>query len=123
MPRPRKRRRIGQAPPAVFFKPQGVPLEQLRGVVLSLEGFEALRLVDALGLSQEEAAARMEVSRPTLCRILGEARSVVARAITAGWAIRVEQEAPDEAGRPAPPCRGRGCGRRRGAPQPEEEPS
>jgi predicted DNA-binding protein (UPF0251 family) len=74
----------------VFFKPQGVPLGQLRGVSLDVEGLEAMRLVDAEGLSQEEAAARMRVSRPTLCRVLGAARSAVARALSNGWAIRIE---------------------------------
>ena len=54
MPRPRKRRCISSAPPAVFYKPQGVPLGQLRGVILRMEGLEAMRLVDAEGLSQEE---------------------------------------------------------------------
>lgn len=123
MPRPRKRRCIGSAPPATFYKPQGVPLSQLRGAILPVEGFEAMRLVDAEGLSQEEAAQRMEVSRPTLCRMLGEARSVVARALANGWAIRIEDVAdsePDEArhgqghgrkaGRPGCRGRGRGCG-------------
>lgn len=98
MPRPRKRRCIQSAPPATFYKPQGVPMGQLRGVTLAVEGFEALRLVDAEGLSQEEAAERMEVSRPTLCRILGEARTVVAKALANGWAIRIEDmetPAPD----------------------------
>jgi len=125
VPRPRKRRCIAQAPPAVFYKPQGVPLGQLRGVVLRLEGFEALRLVDADGLSQEEAAQRMEVSRPTLCRILGEARAMVARALANGWAIRIEQEVrEDPEPRADAPCRGRGrrCGHGRAAPQTTEDP-
>ena len=51
---------------------------------------EALRLVDAEGLSQEDAALRMGVSRSTVCRILGEARTQVARALARGWAIRIE---------------------------------
>lgn len=90
MGRRKKCRFVGAAPAVVFFKPQGIPLGQLRGVSLDVEGLEALRLVDAEGLSQEEAAARMRVSRPTLCRILGVARSAVARALSNGWAIRIE---------------------------------
>jgi predicted DNA-binding protein (UPF0251 family) len=77
-------------PEVTVFKPMGVSMSQLSGVVLGLDGFEALRLVDGEGLSQEEAAARMKVSRPTLCRILGEARAQVARALSRGWAIRIE---------------------------------
>lgn len=90
MGRRRKCRFVAGIPAVTVFKPQGVPLGQLSGVAIGLDGFEALRLVDADGLSQEEAAARMGVSRPTLCRILGEARAMVARALSRGWAIRIE---------------------------------
>ncbi len=90
MPRPKKLRTILAEPRAAFYKPQGVPLRELKGVILPLEGFEALRLSDAEGLSQEEGAALMEVSRPTFCRILAEARQVVAQALANGWAIRIE---------------------------------
>ncbi len=65
-------------------------MRELKGVVLPLEGFEAFRLVDGEGLSREEAAALMEVSRPTLCRILMEARRTVARALAGGMAIRID---------------------------------
>ena len=93
MGRRRKCRFVADMPEVTVFKPQGVPMSELRGVVLGLDGFEALRLVDGEGLTQEQAAERMQVSRPTLCRILGEARSQVARALSRGWAIRVEVDA------------------------------
>jgi predicted DNA-binding protein (UPF0251 family) len=81
---------VADVPAVTAFKPVGVPMGQLYGVVLGLDGFEAMRLVDGEGLSQEDAAARMRVSRPTLCRILGEARAQVARALSRGWAIRID---------------------------------
>ena len=90
MGRRRKCRFVANVPEVTVFKPVGVPMSQLSGVVLGLDGFEAMRLVDGEGLSQEEAAARMQVSRPTLCRMLGEARAQVARALSRGWAIRIE---------------------------------
>ena len=90
MGRRRKCRFVADVPAVTVFKPQGVPMGQLYGVVLGLDGLEAMRLVDGEGLSQEEAAALMQVSRPTLCRILAEARSQVARALSRGWAIRIE---------------------------------
>lgn len=77
-------------PEATFFKPHGVPLHGLASVALPVEGLEALRLVDAQGLNQEEAATRMGVSRPTLCRILANARRLVAQALSSGQAIRIE---------------------------------
>ena len=90
MGRRRKCRFVADVPTVTVFKPQGVPMGQLYGVVLGLDGFEAMRLVDGEGLSQEEAAGLMQVSRPTLCRILAEARTQVARALSKGWAIRIE---------------------------------
>ena len=90
MGRRRKCRFVANVPEVTVFKPVGVPMSQLSGVVLGLDGFEAMRLVDGEGLSQEAAAARMQVSRPTLCRMLGEARAQVARALSRGWAIRIE---------------------------------
>ncbi|MFW6324804.1 MAG: DUF134 domain-containing protein [Desulfovibrionales bacterium] len=121
MPRPRKCRQVRQNPAVTFFKPQGVPLQRLKGVALPLEGLEAIRLVDDLGHSQEEAAEMMNVSRPTMCRILKEARSLVARALSNGWAIRVEggdycliEDSDQGRCRRGGPCPGRGRGRGRG---------
>lgn len=90
MGRRRKCRFVADLPAVTVFKPVGVPMGRLHGVVLGLDGFEAMRLVDGEGMSQEEAASRMRVSRPTLCRILGEARTQVARALSRGWALRID---------------------------------
>lgn len=95
MGRRRKCRFVAGLPVATVFKPLGIPLGRLNGVVVGVDGFEALRLVDAEGQSQEDAALAMGVSRPTLCRILGEARAQVARALTRGWAIRIETDLPE----------------------------
>ncbi len=56
---------------------------------LSVEEIEALRLVDLLGLTQEEAAARMGVSRKTLWRDLTSARRRLVEALINGWAIQI----------------------------------
>jgi predicted DNA-binding protein (UPF0251 family) len=55
-----------------------------------VEGLEAIRLADAEGVDHETAAEQMAVSRPTFSRILSEARYQVARALSNGWAIRIE---------------------------------
>ena len=90
MPRPKKKRLVQSIPTVTFFKPQGVPLHDLKGLTLPLEGYEAFRLVDGEGMSQEEAAVLMDVSRPTLCRILMDARKTVARSLAGGMALRIE---------------------------------
>ena len=90
MPRPRKLRCVRRQPVQAFYKPQGVPMSRLKGVVLPVEGLEAIRLADAKGMEQNAAARLMDVSRPTFSRILADARRIVAEAITKGWAIRIE---------------------------------
>ncbi len=90
MGRRKKCRLVSGLPQAAFYKPHGIPLADLSDTLLPVEGLEAMRLVDGEGLSQEQAAERMLVSRPTLCRILAQARRTVARALSNGWAIRIE---------------------------------
>jgi predicted DNA-binding protein (UPF0251 family) len=65
-------------------------MHQLVGINLSVDGFEAMRLADALGMDQSDAADKMGISRPTFSRILTEARGIVAKALTEGWAIHIE---------------------------------
>ena len=93
MPRPRKCRRIEGCPKARFFKPQGIPLQDLAEVYMTMDGFEALRLADYHGLTAEEGAARMHVSRHTFGRILGDARRAVARSLVDGLALHIAHDA------------------------------
>jgi predicted Fe-Mo cluster-binding NifX family protein/predicted DNA-binding protein (UPF0251 family) len=65
-------------------------LRELTEVYLSVEGFEALRLVDVAGLKHEDAALRMNVSRQTFSRVLAAARKAVAEAVILGQALRIE---------------------------------
>jgi len=90
MPRPRKCRRVQNHPLHGFYKPHGTPLLNLRGVTLPVEGLEAVRLADAEALDHETCARQMGVSRPTFSRILSEARCQIARALSNGWALRIE---------------------------------
>ncbi len=62
--------------PVVDGLPRGGP-----PVVLEPDELEAYRLVYYLGLSQEEAAERMGVSRGTLWRLLSSARRKIAEAL------------------------------------------
>jgi Predicted DNA-binding proteins len=59
-------------------------------VSLSLDELEAIRLADYEGLYQEEAAARMKISRQTLGRILNLAHRKVAEALIQGKALKIE---------------------------------
>lgn len=112
MPRPRKCRRVAQAPVHRFYKPQGVPLHEIVGANLSVEGLEALRLADAEGIEHEKAAELMGISRPTFSRILTDARQTVATALSKGWAIHIQGGDFEIIERPLEVDRGWGRGRR-----------
>lgn len=100
--RPRIRRMIGSQGAFRCFGPLcGGPDEF---VVVLPEEVEALRLVDLMGLEQEEAAHVLGVSRKTLWRDLHEARAKVADALVHGKTIRIV-----------------GCGREREEGCPEDE--
>ncbi len=90
MPRPCHRRLIEQVPAVRFFKPQGIPLRQLEVIRLALDELEAMRLVDGEGIYQEDAAVRMNVSRPTLARILDSGRRKTTQALLEGKALAIE---------------------------------
>ena len=89
MPRRPCPRRIASPPRYTYFKPAGVPMSALEEIELSIDEFEALRLADLEGLYQEEAAARMEVSRATFARIVEASRRKVAAALVHGNALRI----------------------------------
>ena len=90
MPRPKQFRKIVSPPLMTGFKPFGIPRAQLEEVVLHYDEYEAIRLLDYEGLMQEQAAERMNVSRPTLTRIYESARKTIAKAFVEGKMIVIE---------------------------------
>ncbi|NOZ12293.1 MAG: DUF134 domain-containing protein [Acidobacteria bacterium] len=90
MVRPRKLRFVGMEPEFRMFKPVGIPVVEMDRIVLTLDEFEAIRLVDFEGMDHEGAAALIEISRPTLSRLVEQARRKVADAIVSGKALVIE---------------------------------
>lgn len=89
MPRPRKWRIVEFVPSELYFVPHGKPRCEIGEEVLKVEEIEAIRLKDLEDLNQDECAEKMQVSRQTFQRILGEARTKIARALIEGNALRV----------------------------------
>ena len=110
MPRPKRERYVNSTPAVTYFKPRGVPLVDLEEVRLTVEGLEAIRLADDLGLTQGEAAQTMGVSRHTFGRVLAEARRSVAQALVRGRALRIEG-GHWVSGQNSPPLCGRAAGK------------
>ncbi len=89
MVKPRKKRNVMYPPRALYFKPQG-GFKGMPDVILSIDEYEAIRLADYKNLKQQEAAARMNISRPTFTRLIESAREKIAQALVAGRALRIE---------------------------------
>ncbi len=86
MPRPQKCRRICGYPDYWSFSPDDGSAES---VVLSLDEFEVIRLIDWLGKTQEESANEMQVARTTITSIYDCARKKIADALVNGKRIRI----------------------------------
>jgi uncharacterized protein len=90
MPRPKQNREICAPPIMQGYKPFGIPKNALESVCLQIDEYESIRLLDYEGLNQEQAAGRMNVSRPTLTRIYENARRTIAKAFVEGKMILIE---------------------------------
>jgi uncharacterized protein len=88
--RPKKTRWIKCLPGERCFRPQCLKSDELEGITLNVDEFEAMRLACLEGLKQEEAAKLMKVSRPTFSRIVGSACRKVTDALVNVKAIRIE---------------------------------
>ena len=88
MPRPTRCRRIGGYPDHWRFAPED-DAEETGEIVLTLDEYEAIRLMDHRGLTQEQCAAQMGVGRTTVTAIYDSARKKLARFLVEGLRLRL----------------------------------
>ncbi len=98
MPRPKKCRKVCQLPQTREFRPAGAG-PCAAPVVLTVDEYEAIRLIDREGFSQEECSAYMQVARTTVQAIYTAARRKLAQALVDG---RPAKAGPGAGGRPPP---------------------
>ena len=85
----KKKREVSALPRNGAF----MPIEhndERKDVILTLDEFEAIRLVDYEGFSQERCGEQMNVSRATAQRIHRSARNKMASALVEGRPLRIE---------------------------------
>ena len=87
MSRPQRMRRICALPGHTLFAPAGDAGAE--AVALALDEYEAVRLMDHEGLTHEQCAAVMQVSRTTVTEIYASARRKLAEAIVEGRALAI----------------------------------
>lgn len=115
MARPRKWRKVCCIPESNLFGPLDALLIEDNLIIMTVEEYETIRLIDGEGLMQEECAERMDVARTTVQRIYIDARQKIADALVNGKILKIEggdyqlyteNERIHRCGR----CRKQGCG-------------
>ena len=90
MPRPMKARRVCCVPENRMFVPIHQNGAMSDAVVLTVDEYEAFRLMDYLGMSQEECSKSMDVARTTVQKIYSDARKKIAEALVMSKPIKIE---------------------------------
>ncbi|MDD2957381.1 MAG: DUF134 domain-containing protein [Lachnospiraceae bacterium] len=89
MARPNKSRFVCRMPGCQEFCP-ATSAEHSVELLLSIEEYEAIRLMDYAGQTQQEAAAQMQISRTTLQALYAEARKKLARFLVEGTLLKIQ---------------------------------
>ena len=88
MSRPTKCRRVCRFPETLEFFTTGETLGE--PVILTVDEYETIRLIDKEGLSQEDCGTQLGVGRTTVQKIYETARRKIADALVLGRSLRIE---------------------------------
>ena len=88
--RPKKTRWVKCEPGERCFRPKGVPVKKLEGIVLTIDEFEAVRLADYEQLTQVQISKQMRIHRSTVSRIITSAHKKIADAFVNNKAVKIE---------------------------------
>jgi predicted DNA-binding protein (UPF0251 family) len=88
--RPKKTRWVACEPGERCFRPQCKPHNELQGVILTLDEFEAMRLAHLAAHDQKKMAKQMKIHQSTISRILNSAHKKITDALVNNKAIKIE---------------------------------
>ena len=89
MSRPRKCRRVCELPRTLTFFPEDDKNRE-QAVILTVDEYETIRLIDKEGFSQEQCGEWMQVARTTVQQIYANARKKLADVLVDGLPLRIE---------------------------------
>lgn len=89
MPRPKKCRRVCCMPVNQSFGPLDGGADERRSIIMTVDEFETIRLIDLEGLSQEDCSVRMGVARTTVQAIYNSARVKLAESLVGGVRLTI----------------------------------
>jgi len=89
MPRPKKCRKVCSLPRINEFLPAENGSRDREIIIVTVDEYEAIRLIDHEGLSQEECSGYMGIARTTVQQIYESARKKIARALVEGLPLKI----------------------------------
>jgi len=90
MARPMKWRKVCCLPEINKFGPLDISADTENYVIMTVDEYETIRLIDLEGFTQEECAAQMNVARSTVQGIYNEARKKLAESLVNGKVLLIE---------------------------------
>lgn len=90
MPRPRKWKKVCAEPAINLYGPIDEAHRASEILVMSVEEYETIRLIDQERLTQEESAQKMNVARGTIQRLYTDARAKLAESLINGIVLKIE---------------------------------
>ena len=88
MPRPIKWRKVCCLPENNLFGPLNGSLKE--EIIMTIDEYETIRLIDLEGLTQEACSERMNVARATVQKIYMDARTKLAESLVNGYILKIE---------------------------------
>lgn len=77
-------------PESNLFGPLTQSVGEREFVLMSVEEYESIRLIDFEGMNQEACADRMNVARSTIQRMYNDAKQKIADALVNGKVLKIE---------------------------------
>lgn len=94
------------------FGPQNGENQNNGHIIMSIDEYETIRLIDYESLTQEDCAENMGVARTTVTMIYSEARKKLAKALVDGQALQIKGGDYELCNTKENRCGRRGCHRR-----------
>lgn len=90
MPRPRKWKKVVCLPANILYGSLNKLNQNGDTIIMSVEEYETIRLIDMENLTQGECAEKMDVARATVQRLYNDARNKIAASLVNGNNLKIE---------------------------------
>lgn len=90
MPRPKRRRKVCGLPGTPRFCPADTEFKHQDAVIMTVDEFETIRLIDHEGMNQTQCAEAMDIARTTVQEIYISARKKLSDVLVEGRPLLIE---------------------------------